>query len=121
GVASPRDDYPDAAYFSLMTLLDSHDTERLRWTLTPGAETTAGREQTASNVAAGKLRVKLASLIQFTVPGAPTIYYGDEVGMTGDDDPDGRRTYPWADTGGTPDSAHPHPPTRAPTLVTKVK
>ena len=55
-----------------MNLLDSHDTERLRWTLTPGVETTVGREETASNVAAGKLRVKLASLIQFTVPGAPT-------------------------------------------------
>ena len=104
-LASTREDYPDAAYYSLMNLLDSHDTERLRWTLTPGVETTVGREETASNVAAGKLRVKLASLIQFTVPGAPTIYYGDEVGMTGDDDPDDRRTYPWADTGGSPDTA----------------
>jgi hypothetical protein len=37
------------------------------------------------------------------VPGAPTIYYGDEVGVTGDDDPDDRRTYPWADQGGSPD------------------
>ena len=36
-----REDYPDAAYYSLMNLLDSHDTERLLWTLTPGAETTA--------------------------------------------------------------------------------
>ena len=32
--------------------------------------------------------------MQFTVPGAPTIYYGDEVGMTGSDDPDDRRTFP---------------------------
>ena len=56
-------------------------------------------------MAAGKLRVRLASLIQFTVPGAPTVYYGDEVGMTGDDDPDDRRTYPWADLGGSPDTA----------------
>ena len=40
-----REDYPDAAYYSLMNLLDSHDTERLLWTLTPGAETTAAREQ----------------------------------------------------------------------------
>ena len=38
--------------------------------------------------------IALASLIQFTVPGAPTVYYGDEVGITGDDDPDDRRTYP---------------------------
>ncbi len=104
-LASTREDYPDAAYYSLMNLLDSHDTERLLWTLTPGPETTAGREGTPSNVAAGKLRAQLASLIQFTVPGAPTVYYGDEVGMTGDDDPDDRRTYPWADLGGSPDTA----------------
>ena len=39
-LASQREDYPDAAYYSLMNLLDSHDTERLLWTLTPGPETT---------------------------------------------------------------------------------
>ena len=44
-LASTREDYPDAAYYSLMNLLDSHDTERLRWTLTPGVETTVGRER----------------------------------------------------------------------------
>jgi len=104
-LASIREDYTDATYYSLMNLLDSHDTERLLWTLTPGVETTAAKEQTAVNVAAGKLRVRLASLIQFTVPGAPTVYSGDEVGVTGDDDPDDRRTYPWADLGGRPDTA----------------
>jgi glycosidase len=102
---SIREDYPDAAYYSLMNLLDSHDTERLRWTLTPGQETTADKELNAVNVAEGKKRQQIASLIQFTVPGAPTVFYGDEVGMTGDDDPDDRRTYPWADKGGTPDQA----------------
>jgi glycosidase len=100
---SIREDYPDAAYYSLMNLLDSHDTERIRWTLTPGQETKAEKEQNAANVAAGKLRQRLASLIQFTVPGAPTVFYGDEVGITGDDDPDDRRTYPWSDRGGIPD------------------
>ncbi len=104
-IESIREDYPDAAYYALMNLLDSHDTERLRWTLTPGAETTAEKELNAANVAAGKQRQRIASLIQFTVPGAPTIFYGDEVGMTGDDDPDDRRTYPWADLGGQPDQA----------------
>ncbi|MCU0477141.1 MAG: alpha-amylase family glycosyl hydrolase [Chloroflexi bacterium] len=95
-LSSIREDYPDAAYYSLMNLLDSHDTERLLWTLTPGAETTAEKELDAANVAAGKARVRLASLIQFTVPGAPTVYYGDEIGITGDDDPDDRRTFPAA-------------------------
>jgi len=102
-MASQREDYADAAYYSLMNLLDSHDTERLLWTLTPGEESRAGRELDTNNVAAGKRAVRLASVIQFTVPGMPTVYYGDEVGITGDDDPDDRRTYPWADLGGTPD------------------
>ncbi len=48
----------------------------------------------------GSCASRWLSLIQFTVPGAPTVFYGDEVGVTGDDDPDDRRTYPWADKGG---------------------
>ena len=103
-IASIREDYPDAAYYSLMNLLDSHDTERLLWTLTPAdTETRAEKEFDADNLAAGKQSLRIASLIQFTMPGAPTVFYGDEVGVTGDDDPDDRRTYPWADLGGTPD------------------
>ncbi|WP_322513253.1 alpha-amylase family glycosyl hydrolase [Chloroflexus sp.] len=103
-LASIREDYPDAAYYTLMNLLGSHDTERILWTLTPGQETRADKELNAASVAEGKRRVQLASLIQFTMPGAPTIYYGDEVGVTGDDDPDDRRTYPWPDLGGSPDT-----------------
>src|SRR5204862_3742249 len=86
-----------AAGYSLMDLLDSHDTARLLWQLTPGEPTTAAKELNPANVTEGKARLKLASLLQFGVPGAPTIYYGDEVGMTGADDPDDRRTYPWVD------------------------
>ena len=100
---SIREDYPDAAYYTLMNLLGGHDTERIRWTLTPGSETTAEKELDSANVADGKQRQRLAALIQFSMPGAPTVYYGDEAGMTGDDDPDDRRTYPWADKGGAPD------------------
>jgi glycosidase len=103
-IASIYEDYPPAAAATLMNLLDSHDTERVLWTLTPGVETRAAKEQNQANVVAGKRRLRLASLVQFTVPGAPTVYYGDEVGMTGDDDPDDRRAYPWPDTGGAPDT-----------------
>lgn len=102
---SIREDYPSSVYYSLMNLLDSHDTARLLWTLTPGANTQADKELNSSNLAEGKRRLELASLIQFSLPGAPTIYYGDEVGVTGNDDPDDRRTYPWADLGGSPDTA----------------
>ncbi len=104
-LSSIREDYPDAAYYSLMNLVDSHDTERLLWTLTPGQETRTDKEFNAANLAQGKQRQRIASLIQFTMPGAPTVFYGDEVGQTGDDDPDDRRTYPWADLGGKPDQS----------------
>jgi len=51
-LASIREDYPDAAFYSLMNLLDSHDTARLLWVLTPGAENPADKELNAANLAA---------------------------------------------------------------------
>ena len=39
--------------------------------------------------------LKLATLFQMTFPGAPCIYYGDEIGMEGKHDPDCRRAFPW--------------------------
>lgn len=40
-------------------------------------------------------RLRLAMLFQMTFPGAPSIYYGDEIGMEGGKDPDCRRAFPW--------------------------
>lgn len=92
---SLREDYPNATYYTLMNLMDSHDTERILWSLTPGQYNREDREFNATNLAKGKQRERLADIVQFTVPGAPTVYYGDEVGVTGSDDPDDRRTFPW--------------------------
>lgn len=107
---SVREDYPDAAYYTLLNLMDSHDTQRILWSLTPGAGNRESRELDAASLAQGKELLKLATVVQMTVPGAPTIYYGDEIGLTGDDDPDDRRTFPWLDddaaqfgAGGDPD------------------
>jgi cyclomaltodextrinase / maltogenic alpha-amylase / neopullulanase len=44
-----------------------------------------------------KTAVRLMFLCQMTVPGAPNIYYGDEIGMAGRHDPDCRRAFPWDD------------------------
>ncbi len=41
-------------------------------------------------------RLRLATIFQLTMPGAPGLYYGDEIGMSGEDDPDCRRAFPWA-------------------------
>lgn len=101
-IMSTREDYPDATFYTLMNIMDSHDTARLLWWMTTGDINTtrnpATREFNAANVALAKNRMKLAVIAQMTLPGAPTIYYGDEVALNGDDDPDDRRSFPW-DTG----------------------
>lgn len=40
-------------------------------------------------------RLRLAIVLSLTYPGAPGIYYGDEVGLTGEDDPGSRNAFPW--------------------------
>jgi glycosidase len=100
-LVSQQEDYAPPAYFDLMNLLDSHDTTRALWTLSAGAEDDAAAK--AADTANGKRRLRLASLVQYTLPGMQTVYYGDEVGVTGADDPDDRRTYPWPQEGGKPD------------------
>lgn len=63
-----------------LNMLGSHDTPRLM-TLANDDKATAA----------------LAFLCQMTVPGAPNIYYGDEIGLTGKGDPDCRKAFPWHD------------------------
>jgi cyclomaltodextrinase len=46
-------------------------------------------------VQADREALKLATLFQMTFPGAPCVYYGDEIGMEGEHDPDCRRAFPW--------------------------
>jgi cyclomaltodextrinase / maltogenic alpha-amylase / neopullulanase len=50
-----------------------------------------------------RISLRLAMLLQATLPGAPCIYYGDEIGLEGDHDPDNRRTFPADATAGDRD------------------
>lgn len=68
------ENYPSFALNCSMTLLSSHDTTRI--------QTELGRVLT--DTVKG---IKAASTLQYFLPGMPTIYYGDEVGMKGGDDP----------------------------------
>ncbi|MBZ0277497.1 MAG: hypothetical protein K8I60_15230, partial [Anaerolineae bacterium] len=92
------EDTPPMAYHALLNLLDSHDTSRLFFAVDNDPQLQ-----------------KLAALTLFTLPGAPTIYYGDEIaldapsrndGSTFQDDPYNRAPYPWADATG---DAYPAP------------
>jgi len=89
-----REDYPAAAWDVLHNLVDSHDTTRILWTLTPGADNREEKEA-ADALEAGKAKLRLVAALQLTWPGMAGIYYGTEVGLTGHDDPDDRRPYPW--------------------------
>ncbi len=95
-----RENYPPEAYYGAMNFLSTHDTPRLLTVL--GCENApAGRAERGAHRlsdaerARGKAILKLAALVMFAFPGSPTIYYGDEAGMEGFEDPFNRRTYPW--------------------------
>jgi len=78
-----------------MIQLSNHDHSRFltRTNGIVGRINTHKSEDAESGV---KLEVmRQAIMMQVTLPGAPTIYYGDEVGVCGFTDPDSRRTYPW--------------------------
>ena len=70
--------YPSENVLAQLNLLDSHDMPRFL--------SLARGENSA---------FKLATLFQMTYPGAPCVYYGDEIGMEGGRDPDSRRAFPW--------------------------
>jgi glycosidase len=63
---------------SQLNLLDSHDMPRFLTCVSNDVPS-----------------LELAMLFMFTYPGAPCLYYGDEIGMTGAHDPDCRRGFPW--------------------------
>ena len=95
-----REAYPRPAFYALMNLLSSHDQARALHQFGWHDNT-----RDPAVIALAKQRLLLAVFLQMTYPGAPTIYYGDEVGVTGGDDPFNRGTYPWPDLGGKPDNA----------------
>jgi len=70
--------YPAENIYSMYNLLGSHDTERL-----------------FTKVDCDTKKAKLAFLLQFALPGVPAIFYGDEIGLQGQKDPDCRRAFPW--------------------------
>ena len=95
-----RENYPSPAFYSAMNFLSTHDTPRIL-TLLGGEPTPADKaERAAAQLSpAGRelarRRLMLGALLLYTFPGSPTVYYGDEVGMEGYEDPLNRRAFPW--------------------------
>jgi glycosidase len=100
---SIQEDYPPESWHAMFNLLGSHDTNRILFLL---------KKISNEDEAIARRKFLFATLFQFTYPGAPTIYYGDEAGVKAEgkwvddrwiDDPYARAVYPWEDKGLKPD------------------
>lgn len=100
---SLRENYPKENFYAMMNLIGSHD--RIRVLNILAGVTNFDEEPVGVDVKNFKLsevqekiaksRLIMATLLQMTYPGVPSIYYGDEIAMDGFKDPLNRRTYKW--------------------------
>ena len=101
-----RENYPPAAFYGAMNFLGTHDTPRILTLL--GVERTpedkgqrAAYRLSPAELARGQKKLRLAAMLLYSFPGSPTLYYGDEAGMQGFEDPLNRGTYPWGGEDGS--------------------
>jgi len=107
--------YPKENIYAMMNLLDSHDVERVAsmivnpdiWYDHDGSPSQNKNFDIRKPTDEERLKQKLIVGLQFTLPGAPQIYYGDEAGMWGGDDPDCRKPMVWKDMNYETETTHP--------------
>ncbi len=95
------ENYPKTCLDSLMNHVGTHDTARILTMLGRDGAIPESREAQSKVVLneheteTAIKRLKITSLLQYTLPGIPSLYYGDEAGMQGYGDPFCRGCYPW--------------------------
>ncbi|MEL6442964.1 MAG: glycoside hydrolase family 13 protein [Bacteroidota bacterium] len=117
----------EATRQGLMQLGGSHDTPRIATSLynpergyKDAPTPTAHAEYRIDQPDAATFRsMRLLALMQFTLPGAPHLFYGDEVGMWGADDPDMRKPMLWPAFTYATETTHPFGEARAPDPVAR--
>lgn len=100
-IMTVMENYPPQVINCLMNHIGTHDTIRAI-TLMAGEVCRhrdrlwqSGRRLSQAQAETGVKMLKMASAIQYTLPGVPSLYYGDEAGMEGYEDPFNRGTFPW--------------------------
>lgn len=95
-----RENYPPFAFYGAMNFLGTHDTARILTLL--GAEGTpktkaerAAYRLSPTELARGLAKLRLAGMLLYSFPGSPTLFYGDEAGVQGFEDPLNRGAFPW--------------------------
>ncbi len=99
-VMTIMENYPKCSLECSMSLVGTHDTVRIINTLAEVKIPKTKQEKldyklTDEEKEKGIRRLKIASALQFFLPGIPTVYYGDEIGMEGFEDPINRRPFAW--------------------------
>ena len=98
-VMSIVENYPPQVMACTMNLLGTHDTSRILTAMIDDFQgdryAKAHRRLTRTQWVTALDRLHAATVLQYTLPGAPSIYYGDEAGMEGYGDPFCRRPFPW--------------------------
>ena len=93
------ENYPEQVIHCNMNLLGTHDTPRILSVLSGDFEgdrqTLSKKKLTDEQYERASARLKMATALQYALPGCPSLYYGDEAGMEGGKDPFNRRTFPW--------------------------
>ena len=95
------ENYPKPILDCVMNLLSTHDTMRILTALGANDPSISKAEKASHRLSEKQLqtaiqREKMAAVLQYTVPGCPCIYYGDEAGLEGFEDPFNRRYFPWS-------------------------
>ncbi len=101
---SIREDYPPYVWKSLLNLLDSHDTTRFITRMDDYKLNQESLKVAPEPKNDAYQRAALGIIMQYAYPGAPMVYYGDEVGLPGTKDPDSRRFFPWSKIQGSNNS-----------------
>lgn len=98
-VMTIAENYPPEVLLSNMNLLSTHDSVRILTALVDdfdgSREEKASRHLSLHQYTKAAERLLMASFLQYTLPGSPSVYYADEAGMEGYNDPFNRRPYPW--------------------------
>lgn len=95
------ENYPPHVIRILMNHIGTHDTDRAITALAGEPAGNRGRDwqsvthMTPEQYNRGITLMKLAAVMQYTLPGVPCVYYGDEAGVQGYCDPFNRTCYPW--------------------------
>jgi glycosidase len=100
-ICTLRDNYPKQVLDCLMNILGTHDTARILTVL--GEKACYNKDEMADpNMRLNDYerqkaikKLKMAALLQYTLPGVPCVYYGDEIGMEGYGDPFCRQCFDW--------------------------